>query len=334
MIGTRIITKDRVPLQTLLPLESPLVLFIDPSDKCCLKCEFCPSSDYSLMQQVGRPLTTMSFDLYKKIIDDLNEFKTKVKVVRLYSHGEPLLNKNFADMVRYAKQSPKVETIDTTTNAICLNEHLSLDIIDAGIDRINISINGVSDEQYQKFTHTKINFQKLVDNITFLYNNRKQCYIFIKINGDTISKEDEQKFLEVFEPIADSVAIERAMNCWNGFESDIKQNESVGIYGQSLQKEPLTCSYSQYSLAIQSSGIVSKCFLDWGLNLTIGDTNFESIYDIWHGKRVNAFQEFMLNGLRKNDLYCKNCSQLTYGQADNIDEYTTEILQKRESLHE
>lgn len=329
MIGTRIILKDRKPLQELLPLESPLVLFIDPSDKCCLKCSFCPSSDIGLMKSVGRPLQCMDFDLYKDIIDGLSKFKTKIKVVRLYSHGEPLLNKNFANMVRYAKNSGKVEMVDTTTNAICLNKKLSLDIVDAGIDRINISINGVNEEQYQSFTGTKIHFNTLVENIKFLYENRKQCYLFIKINGDVISKEDCDKFLEIFEPISDSLAIEHAMNCWEGFESDVKENKEIGIYGQPLQKEPLTCPYTQYSIAVQSSGLVSKCFLDWGLNMVVGDCNKETIYDIWNGKVVNGYQTMMLEGKRKSDKYCKNCSQLIYGQASDIDEYSKEILEKR-----
>ena len=66
MIGTRIITKDRVPLYTLLPLEAPLILFLDPSDSCCLACNFCPTGSKELMKEVGRPLQQMDFDLYNR----------------------------------------------------------------------------------------------------------------------------------------------------------------------------------------------------------------------------------------------------------------------------
>ena len=64
-IGTRYITENRKPLETLLPLESPLVLFIDPSDACCLSCNFCPTGNKDLMRQVKRPLKQMNFSLYK-----------------------------------------------------------------------------------------------------------------------------------------------------------------------------------------------------------------------------------------------------------------------------
>ena len=79
-------------------------------------------------------------DGYKKIIDDICKFEKPIKVLRLYKDGEPLLNPHFADMIRYAKEKKCAERIDTTTNASLLNPKISLEIIEAGLDRINISI--------------------------------------------------------------------------------------------------------------------------------------------------------------------------------------------------
>jgi len=329
-IGTRIILENRKPLETLLPLEAPLVLFIDPSDWCCLKCLFCPTSDKKLMKKVNRPLQSMNFSLFTSIIDDLLQFKTKIKVVRLYGHGEPLLNINFSRMIKYAKQSNRVEMVDTTTNAICLYPQLNLELIASGIDRINISVNGLSDEQYHKFTGVKIDFKKYVEHIKHLYENKKQCYIFIKINGDTISKEDEQKFLEIFEPIADAVAVEKSMACWQSFKPKgfLRSDDTIGIYGQSLKEEALVCPYIMYSLFIHSDGLVSSCFLDWNRKLKIGDINTTSIYDIWNGEQLKNFRNFMLEGKRKSHRYCKNCDQLKKGMPSNIDNYAEELIKK------
>jgi len=331
MIGTRIITEGRVPLQTLLPLEAPMVLFVDPSDKCCLECSFCPTSQPELMEKAERPLKSMNFNLFKTIIDDLRYFKTNVKVLRLYGHGEPLMNTQFEKMVVYAKKSGKVDMVDTTTNGIMFYPKRNLNIIESGIDRINISINGLSDEDYLNFTGTKVNFERLVENITHLYENRKQCYIFIKINGDTILKEEEQKFLNIFEPIADAVAVERSMSCWNGFEPEgfIRSEENVGIYGQALEeKEALCCPYVMYSMMINSDGMVSACFLDWNRKLKVGNMFDSSVYDIWHGEFMQAFRKFMLSGLRKHHFYCKNCDQLKKGMPSNIDAYSDALIKK------
>ena len=138
-IKPRIDLKNRTKLETVIPLKTPFIINIDPSDKCNFQCKFCPTGDLELMKKTpGRLHGPMDFELYKKIIDDLDEFEDKVKVIRLYKDGEPLLNPHFAEMVAYAKKSPKVDRVDTTTNAALLTHDLSLKIIEAGLDRINI----------------------------------------------------------------------------------------------------------------------------------------------------------------------------------------------------
>ena len=334
MIGTRYITKDRKPLETLLPLESPLVLFIDPSDACCLSCNYCPTGDHKLMKQVGRPLKVMDIDSFKKIIDDLQKFETKIKVLRLYTHGEPLLNPNFCEMVSYAKKSNKIETVDTTTNGVLLNKDLNLKLIESGIDRINISVNGINSEQYKTFTNRDVNFGIYVNNIRHLYENRKNTYIFIKICGDVISKEDQQRFLEIFEPIADSVGIEHSMSCWQDFnmKGNVIPNKDVDIYGNELKKEIDVCPYTQYSLVVNSDYSVSLCFLDWSRKLIIDNALENTIYDIWHGNKVREFQTMMLQGKRKDHFYCKKCDQMYRGNPSDIDKFANEILERRNNI--
>ena len=76
---------------------------------------------------------SMDFELYRKIIDSLGQFKDPIKVIRLYKEGEPLLNPRFAEMVRYAKESGYCLKVDTTINASLLTPKRSLEIIDAAV---------------------------------------------------------------------------------------------------------------------------------------------------------------------------------------------------------
>ena len=169
----RIDLKNRTKLETVIPLEKPFIIFVDPADICNFRCKFCPTGDRNLMQRTpGRNHGVMDWELYKKIIDDLDEFEGKVKVIRLYKDGEPLLNPRFADMVRYAKASGKCDRVDTTTNASLLTHNICDDIIEAGLDRINISIEGVRSKQYKEFSDAVINYDVLVDNIRYLYEHK------------------------------------------------------------------------------------------------------------------------------------------------------------------
>ena len=184
----RIDLHDRIELKNALPLRTPYVIHIDPCDTCNFRCKFCPSGNPELMKKTrGRGHGPMDFEVYKWIIDSLKEFPDPIRVVRLYMEGEPLVNPRFADMVRYAKQSPKVERVDTTTNASLLTPERALEIIDAGLDRLNISIEGVNAGQYRDFSGHKMDYDRFVDNIAFFFDHKKQCEMNIKINGDILS---------------------------------------------------------------------------------------------------------------------------------------------------
>jgi radical SAM protein with 4Fe4S-binding SPASM domain len=270
----------------------------------------------------------MDFELYKKIIDDICEFEKPIKVLRLYKDGEPLLNPKFSEMIKYAKEKKCAERIDTTTNASLLTSEKSLAMIEAGIDRINISIEGVDNGQYLEFSRYKIDFDALVKNIAFLYKNKKNCEIIIKINGDSISEKDKEKFYEIFGDIADGVYIEHIMSCWPNYELDgVEINQEFGIYGQEI-KEVMVCPYVFYSFSINSDGSASTCFLDWAHKLIIGDANKESVKEIWNGKKLSEYQKMFLEKKRKGHPVCKDCGQMSHGMPDDVDAFSDELLKK------
>jgi MoaA/NifB/PqqE/SkfB family radical SAM enzyme len=276
----------------------------------------------------GRGHGVMDFNLYKKIIDDICEFEKPIKVLRLYKDGEPLLNSRLAEMIKYAKEKKCSERIDTTTNASLLNAAKNLEIIEAGLDRINISIEGINAEQYLNFSKYKIEFEKLVNNIRHFYENRKQCEMIVKINGDTLTEDDKNKFFEIFGDISDGVYIEHIMSCWPEFEfNGVEVNDEFGIYGQKIN-EVQVCPYVFYSFSINSDGTASACFLDWSRKLIIGDTKVESIWNIWNGDKLFNYQRMFLLMKRKGHTVCGQCGQLSHGLPDNIDPYADELLAK------
>ena len=339
-IKPRIDLENRTRLETVIPLSVPYIINIDPCDKCNFRCKFCPTADHELMRATpGRYHGRLDFELYKKIIDDICEFAEPIKVLRLYKDGEPLVHDKFAEMIRYAKASGCAERVDTTTNASLLSPAKGIEIIEAGLDRINISIYGMRPEQYREFSKYNINFEKLVENITHFYQYKKKkwgdehaekCEMIVKINGDIISKEDAEKFAEIFGNIADGIYIEHVMSCWPQYdlkEKGVQVNQELGIYGQTI-KEVKTCPYIFYSFSVNSDGTASTCFLDWSRKLIIGDTKTQSVKEIWHGAPLKAHQQMMLEGKRKEHPVCGSCGQMSHGLPDDIDPYADKLLEK------
>lgn len=326
-IKPRIDLNNRTRLETVIPLNTPFIVNIDPSDKCNFQCKFCPTGDRELMKNTtGRNHGGMDFNLYKKVIDDICQFDHKVKVIRLYKDGEPLLNPSFADMIKYAKESGCCERVDTTTNASLLTTELSLKIIAAGLDRINISIEGVNAAQYEDFSQYKINFEELVQNIAFFYENRKQCEVIVKINGDILTEIQKEKFYNIFGDIADGVFVESIMECWPTFELEkVEANQERGIYGHQIE-ETLVCPYVFYSFSVNSDGTYSLCFLDWSRKLLLGDARNISVKEVWQGQIMQKYRKMFLRGERKNHPICRDCGQLRQGKPDNIDAFAEELL--------
>lgn len=336
-IHPRVRLANRPKLEEHIPLDTPFIINVDPSDKCNLLCKFCPTGDHDLMKVTpGRNNGPMSFDLFKKIVDDICQFEKPIKVLRLYKDGEPLSNPRFAEMVHYAKKKNCSEIIDTTTNAVLLTRQMVDDIIEARLDRMNISIYGINPDQYVEFAGRKIKFDQLVGNIRYLYERSGDGLIInVKINSDVIPGSAKKEFYEIFGDICHEINDEHVMSCWSGFDYEqhgVSINSLVNIYGTSAPKEVLVCPYIFYSFSINSDGTASACFLDWDRRRTIGDAKTESVPDIWRGTQLRTLQELMLRGKRKSHPPCANCGQMCHGMPDNIDIFREMLLTKLTAL--
>jgi len=330
-IKPRIELENRTKLEEVIPLKVPFIVAVDPADICNFQCKFCPTGNRALMKKINRNSGLMDFDLYKKIVDDLCEFEKPIKVLRLYKDGEPLLNPRFADMVRYAKKRGCTLQVDTTTNGSLLNPEKNLELIEAGLDRINISLEGLSPKSYKEFAGYNINFDKFVGNIRHFYEHKQDCTVSIKIVGDFLSEEEKSRFFDIFGNIADRVFIEHVAPCWPEFEmKEVVPSREVGIYGQEI-REVQVCPYIFYSLSINADGKVSLCFLDWSRKMIVGDVKTESFKNIWKSEALLAYQKMHLRKKRREHPICAVCGQLSHCLPDDIDPFAEMLLQRLES---
>ena len=323
----RINLEDRTLLQDVIPLDTPITLFVDPASACNFSCPFCPTGHQKLIDETGRFQGVMKLDLFKKIVDDLKEFPQPVKVLRLYKDGEPFLNKNLAKMIAYAKQSGAVKYIDTTTNGSLMTPARLEPVLEAGLDKINISVDGMDAGQYLEFTKYEFDFDEFVKSVKWLDQNKGACEVSIKIPGDILTENQKEEFLEVFGDYCDRIFIENFAPCWPEFDVETHTGVEIqqGIYQQSITQTD-TCPYIFYSLSINADGLASSCFLDWGRKLLVGDARRQSVNSIWHSEEMNDLRLQHLKGKRNENPVCKSCGQLTHCLPDNIDAYREKLL--------
>jgi len=309
-IKPRINFEGRTRLETVIPLSTPYLIFLDPSDVCNASCGWCPTGSGEALKH--KKPQFMDFDLYQKIIDDLCAMPEPIKTLRLYKDGEPLLNPRLPDMIRDAKETGRFGQVDTTTNGSLLRPTLNIQLIAAGLDKIFVSVP-------QQYTPA------YVKNVKHFYDiSRGSCEVYVKIIGDTMTEHEKTKFMSDFGDISDRIFIENIAPCWPEFEAgDVNLGE--GIYGQPITSIKV-CPYPFYSLSINSDGSVSVCFLDWAHRLILGNLSEQSFESIWNGEKLKLVRLLHLHGQRAEMVICAKCGQLTHGAPDNIDAYAEEII--------
>lgn len=311
--------KNTRSLSERLPLNTPLVLMVDPTNACNLKCNFCYMSDPNIKKI--KKFNVLKISEFEKIIEDCEEFDEKVKVLRLYKNGDPLLNKNLHYFIKIAKKSKKIEKIDMTTNGILFNKNNIEKIIDAGIDKINISINGLSNSDYLKNTSTSINYKNLLENIRYLYKIKKNTLVNIKtMNIILLSDDNKKKFFNDFNEICDEIFIENFQDNWPGFKQDehdvskIKKTHHDDI----IDYEKTVCPFPFYMMVVNSDMTVSLCNQDWKNESIMGSLKKESLKQIWLGENLNQIRYAHLkNGYKCIDI-CGKCSVIFTGTSDKI----------------
>jgi radical SAM protein with 4Fe4S-binding SPASM domain len=236
-------------------------------------------------------------------------------------------------MVAYARQSKHVDYIDTTTNGTLISPDRIGPVLEAGIDKINISVDGMTDADYMRFTGFKFDFKKFVANVKWLYDNKGSCEIAVKIPGELITEAQRQEFFDTFGDHCDRIFVENFAPCWPEFDVEAHTGVKIskGIYQQDIGDTDI-CPYIFYGYSVNADGLVSSCFLDWGRKLVIGDVRQQSMKEIWNSERMNALRLQHLEGRRRQNGVCGSCGQLSHCLPDNIDAHRLVLLDKFKKL--
>lgn len=306
-------TGQRIKLADAIPLKTPLIVQIFDTYVCNLACKFC---HYGLDKSERPQLSTkdyMSLELFKKIIDDLTKMPEKIKMLRFCGAGESLLNKNLVEMVRYASEKKVAHKMELITNGILLTPEMSKNLIDAGLERLRVSIYGLSSQKYKDIALRNINFEKLVENVKFFYEEKKRqkkdISVYVKTMDCSLDKkEDKELFIKLFENYCDSYAIESVVPNVQGLDysqwlDDTPKYNALGFKLPEIK----VCPQPYHLVTICPDGRVVPCSNETMIG--IGDINKESFSDIWNGKILKECQQKMLNG-SKNYIgaSCETCT--------------------------
>ncbi|MBF0225899.1 MAG: GTP 3',8-cyclase MoaA [Desulfobacterales bacterium] len=120
-------------------------LRISVTDFCNLKCKYCmPEAGIKKIKH-EEILTFEEIEFISKILINFG-----INKIRL-TGGEPLIRKNIISLITKIKNLNGIKDLSLTTNGILLEKY-ALELKNAGVNRINISLDTLKDDKYQYIT--------------------------------------------------------------------------------------------------------------------------------------------------------------------------------------
>lgn len=316
-------------LGEILPLSTPFNIIIDSSEACNFSCQYCFRAEDDMSKWgYAKDRKNMSWDIFTEIINQIKEFPDEVKQISLSGHGEPLCNRNVPNMVRYIKESGIKSRVSLHTNASLLTEEYAHDLADSDIDRIVVSLQGLSTEKYKDICGFDIDFNQFIENLSILYKRKKNTQIYYKIMDVALNNEEEDNFYEIFSGIGDRVYVEKMVPIWKDVDSRIKRKETeCNKYGEIFPLQQC-CPLLFHTLFITPIGDVYPCTqLLWPNSM--GNITNNKLPHYWNCSERQLLLKRHLQ-LNSPDI-CKDCYILQnsiYTKEDMIDEYRKEIMDR------
>ena len=163
-------------------------LRISVTDRCNLRCTYC-------MPEEGIKLINHSDIITFEEIVDVVKISVGLGVDKIrLTGGEPLARKGIVDLVRMIAQVPGIKDFGLTTNGITLKKH-ALALKEAGLHRVNVSLDTLNPEKYNKITR----LGQIEDVLDGIFEAQKVGLTPVKINCVIKKSAQETDDLEVDE---------------------------------------------------------------------------------------------------------------------------------------
>jgi sulfatase maturation enzyme AslB (radical SAM superfamily) len=270
--------RDRAP-------RLPDIVQIESTNLCNAKCVFCPRDEMHRRQGV------MDVDLFRKIVDECAALG--ITHVRVHNYGEPFLDKQLVEKVRYAKQRGIAE-VGMISNGSLITEEIARGMIEAGLDAINISVDAAGKEVFER-TRLNLDYDTVIGNIRTLVRLRGELgkkrprLILSFVRQD--NSADEQAFIREWGAVADKIHITDLHN-WAGT-----------LHERSNVRYP--CYRLWQTFTVLWDGRVSLCCADYDGRNVLGDLRTSTIAAIWNSPAYRAVRRQHLDS--GGPEICRSC---------------------------
>jgi radical SAM protein with 4Fe4S-binding SPASM domain len=292
----------------------PVSISFEPTTSCNLRCPECPSGLRSFTRETGM----LDPEFFKQTIDELYK---DILYLTFYFQGEPFLHPQFSEMVKYAS-GKKIYTA-TSTNAHFLNEETSKKIVQSGLDRLIISLDGTTQETYEQY-RIGGSLEKVLAGARNVVEWKRRLksktphliFQFLVVSHNEHQVDELHQLAQ--EIGVDEVAFKTAQVYEYEHGNDlIPVNEKYSRYKKkadgtwAIKNKLLNhCWKMWHSCVITWDGKIVPCCFDKDASHVMGSLQQKSFSEIWKSEPYQNFRQSLLKSRSEIEI-CKNCTEGT-----------------------
>lgn len=289
----------------------PVAVSVEPTTACNLGCPHCPSG----INQFTRPTGKMIPEQFISLIREVAPYSG---YVTLYFQGEPYIHKAFTDMVETATDAGMYTA--TSTNAHFLTPLTAEATVKAGLKRMIISIDGITQESYARY-RINGNLEKVLEGTKNILAARKKLgkkhpviiWQFIVFAHNEHEVPALKKLAAEYG--VDKLAMKTAQiydyaNADDWLPADLGNSRYEKVNGEVVLKNNLLnhCWRLWSNPVITWDGRLVPCCFDKDATHDLGNVLDNGTGKVWHGAEAAAFRQKLVGGRSEIDI-CRNCTE-------------------------
>jgi MoaA/NifB/PqqE/SkfB family radical SAM enzyme len=295
------------------PFCGPILGTLITNYDCNLHCRMCrlPEGGRLLPREVRKALSTEEM---LAVIDGFADLGTRGIG---FTGGEPMLRPDLFQLLRHARTRGMLAHLNT--NGTLMNEAASLAFLDAGVDSLNISLDGATEGTHDRIRGVPGAFARTVEAVRLVDRMRKKADARLRLKVVAVLSEDNIDEIPEYLRLGASLGVDcvefiprqpfpegpgkgvpaapdllakvdaavRLLSDRSSLPLPLENSPGMlALFAPSFRGEPspLTCHAGYNSLAVDCYGRIFPCvpFVNW--NRPVGTLGGKSLRDFWYSR--------------------------------------------------
>lgn len=291
--------------------HSPCFISFEPADWCMLRCPECPVGIAGPKRERHLP----DPELFRALLDRCAD---RLHTVQFFFQGEPLLNPHLPELIAEASRRGIVTVV--STNAQLLDRSLALSLAQAGLHRLIVSVDGLTQESYASY-RIGGSLDKALRGLRYMAEAKRltgsRMCIELQCLRLRTNQHEWKRFTKEYRSLGADLLVFKTAQLADFGQSGIflPDNLRYGRYilrpdGTWRRRKPYRnrCRRIWSGCVVDAQGRVLPCCFDKDASFCFGSLHETDLLSLWHSPQADAFRHSLITA-RSSIPMCANCTE-------------------------